>query len=185
MNKVISTLVLVMSCIVSVWGQAAPEDTAQKVTLANLLENGSQYVGKTVSFSGKTIHVCSKSGMKLFMEIPGTKQTLRVNSTPKLGKFPRTCNNHKVEIIGIVEESRIDEDFLKQWESKIKAQTEEKHGHGEEGCAAEKAATKETGNSSSQRIADFRKRIAQRKQAEGKNYLSFYHVKAISYHIVQ
>ena len=38
MNKVISTLVLIMSCIVSVWGQAAPEDTAQKVTLENLLE---------------------------------------------------------------------------------------------------------------------------------------------------
>ncbi len=185
MNKVISTFVLIMSCMISVWGQAAPEDKAEAVTLQTLLQDGSQYVGKTVTFSGKAIHVCSRSGMKLFMEVPGTEQTFRVNSTRELGKFPRTCNNNQVEITGTVEESRIDEAFLKNWEAQIKAHTDEHHGEGEEGCEAENSATKATGNTTAKRIAGFRKRIAERNEKEGKNYLSFYHVKAINYHIVK
>ena len=55
----------------------------------------------------------------------------------------------------------------------------------EAGCDAEKAARQETGNSVQERIADFRARIAARKAAEGKEYLSFYYVTASSYEIQQ
>ena len=46
------------------------------------------------------------------------------------------------------------------------------------------AARQETGNTVEERIADFRKRIAARKAAEGRN-LSFYYVTAQSYEIQQ
>ena len=48
-----------------------------------------------------------------------------------------------------------------------------------------KAARQETGNTVEERIADFRTRIAARKAAEGKEYLSFYYVTATSYEIQQ
>ena len=50
---------------------------------------------------------------------------------------------------------------------------------------AEKAARQETGATVAERIADFRAKIAARKAAEGKDYLSFYYVTATSYEIEQ
>ena len=82
-------------------------------------------------------------------------------------------------------EERIDEAYLANWEAQVKAQTTEKHGTTEAGCSTEMAARQETGNTVEERIADFRKRIAARKAAEGKEYLSFYYVTAQSYEIQQ
>ena len=104
-------------------------------------------------------------------------QTIRVESG-ELGSFDPQCVNR-------VDEERIDEAYLARWEAQVKAQTAEKHGTTEAGCATEKAARQETGNTVEERIADFRTRIAARKAAEGKEYLSFYYVTATSYEIQQ
>ena len=65
-----------------------------------------------------------------------------------------------------------------------KAQTEEKHGTTEAGCSSEQKARGETvANSTTERINNFRKRIAERSEKEGKNYLSFYHIDATQYNI--
>lgn len=185
MNKVLGTLMLVMSCMMTIHAQSVSKENSTHITLTELQKNAQKYTGKTVCFSGKAIHVCSVTGMKLFMQIPGNKSTFQVNATQKLGKFPRTCNNHTVEIVGIVNEKRIDEAFLQHWEQQIQNKTEEHHGNEKNGCDSEKAAMQETANSSVDRIADFRKRIAMRTEKEGKKYLSFYNVTATSYNILK
>ncbi|MBQ8443167.1 MAG: hypothetical protein IJX29_07395, partial [Bacteroides sp.] len=78
---------------------------------------------------------------------------------------------------------RIDEAYLQDWEARLKAQTEEKHGHAEGGCDTEKNARGETANTDEGRIADFRAKIAAEKEATGKEYLAYYHVVAESYEI--
>ena len=65
------------------------------------------------------------------------------------------------------------------------ANAAEEHGDGEGGCSTEKAARGETGNTTEERIADFRARIAERKQATGKEYLSFYFVEATAYEVLE
>lgn len=185
MNKLACTFVLILSTVLGLHAQPAQEDNAVQTTLEVLNKDASQFLGKTITFSGKTVHVCGHSGMKMFFEIPGSKSTFEVKSTEKLGKFSRRCNNHNVKVVGVVEESRIDEAFLKDWEKQVKAKTAEQHGTEDEGCESEKAAKQEKGNSTVERIADFRKRIAKRNKKEGKNYLSFYHVTALSYEILK
>jgi len=185
MNKVLCTFMLVMGCMMTIHAQSVSKENISHITLTELQKNAQKYLGKTICFSGKTVHVCSRSGMKLFMQIPGSKATFQVNATRKLGKFPRTCNNHIVEIVGTVNESRIDEAYLQNWEKQIKNQTEEHHGEAQSGCESEKAAMQETANTSAKRIADFRKRIAIRAKKEGKKYLSFYNVTAKSYNIAK
>ncbi len=185
MNKLACTLVLIFSAILGLHAQPAPEDNPVQTTLKVLEKDAAQFVGKTITFSGKAVHVCGHSGMKMFFEIPGSKSTFEVKSTKELGKFSRKCNNHNVKVVGVVGESRIDETYLKDWEKQHKTKTAEQHGTNDEGCESEKAAMQETGNSTTQRIADFRKRIAERNKKEGKNYLSFYHVTAISYNILK
>lgn len=68
----------------------------------------------------------------------------------------------------------------------VKAQTAEKHGTTEQGCASEQKARGEApANSIEERITNFRQRIADRQAKEGKNYLSFYYIEGDTYEIVE
>ena len=129
-------------------------------------------------------HACKHGARKIFLMGSDDTQTIRVESG-ELGSFDPQCVNRVVRVTGRVDEERIDEAYLARWEAQVKAQTAEKHGTTEAGCATEKAARQETGNTVEERIADFRTRIAARKAAEGKEYLSFYYVTATSYEIQQ
>ncbi|GAE83437.1 hypothetical protein JCM10512_1708 [Bacteroides reticulotermitis JCM 10512] len=91
--------------------------------------------------------------------------------------------NAIVRVTGTLNEQRIDEAYLQNWEAQLKAKANEKHGEGEAGCSTEKKARGETANTPADRIADFRAKIADRKAKSGKEYLSFYFVEATSYEV--
>ena len=95
------------------------------------------------------------------------------------------CINAIVTVTGTLKEQRVDEAYLQNWESKLKAQTEKSHGETAAGCDSEKKARGETANTPEARIADFRAKIAERKAATGKDYLSFYYMEASSYEIAE
>lgn len=166
---------------------AAQEQTSSQATaemsVDDLLASAEANVGKEVSFRGICTHTCSHGATKIFLMGSDDTKTIRVEAG-ELGSFDTRCVNNLVSVTGVVSEQRIDEAYLQRWEAQVKNQTEEKHGkEGEGGCSTEKKARGESGNSSEERIADFRKRIAERKAKEGKDYLSFYYVTATSYEI--
>ena len=150
----------------------------------DLLLGADPLVGRTVTIEGICTHTCKHGARKIFLMGSDDTQTIRVESG-ELGSFDPQCVNRIVRVTGRVDEERIDEAYLANWEAQVKAQTAEKHGTTEAGCSTEKAARQETGNTVGERIADFRARIAARKAAEGKEYLSFYYVTASSYEIQQ
>ncbi|MGL5546273.1 MAG: hypothetical protein ACRDCS_04655, partial [Tannerellaceae bacterium] len=89
-----------------------------------------------------------------------------------------------VRVKGSLVEERIDEAYLQRWEAQVANQAEEKHGTSEAGCSSEqKARNEQVGTTVNDRIAAFRKRIAERKEKEGKEYLSFYHINGTSYQV--
>lgn len=166
---------------------AAQEQTSSQATaemsVDDLLASAEANVGKEVTFRGICTHTCSHGATKIFLMGSDDTKTIRVEAG-ELGSFDTRCVNNLVSVTGVVSEQRIDEAYLQRWEAQVKNQTEEKHGkEGEGGCSTEKKARGESGNSSEERIADFRKRIAERKAKEGKDYLSFYYVTATSYEI--
>ena len=150
----------------------------------DLLLGADSLVGRTVTIEGICTHTCKHGARKIFLMGSDDTQTIRVESG-ELGSFDPQCVNHIVRVTGRVDEERIDEAYLANGEAQVKAQTAEKPGATEAGCSTEKAARQETGNTVGERIADFRARIAARKAAEGKEYLSFYYVTASSYEIQQ
>lgn len=156
-------------------------------TVDNVLSQADQLVGETVIVEGLCTHVCAKSGMKLFLQSDDPdEQTIRVESNGNLGKFDQTAVDKKVRVTGKLVEERIDEAYLQDLEKKIAANTVVSHGEGGEGCATEQQTEGvEEGSSEMQRVNDFRARIAKRKAKDGKEYLSFYHIAANSYHIVE
>ncbi len=149
-----------------------------------LLASADSLAGKTVTIEGVCTHTCRHGARKIFLMGSDDTQTVRVESG-ELGSFDPQCVNRIVRVTGTLDEQRVDEAYLAAWEEQTKAQTGERHGTTEAGCDAEKAARQETGATVAERIADFRAKIAARKAAEGKDYLSFYYVTATSYEIGQ
>lgn len=150
----------------------------------DVLKQAAALAGDTIEAEGICTHICAHGGGKIFLMGSDDKQTIRIEAGKEFGKFkPETVNNI-VRVKGTLVEERIDETYLAQWEERLKAQTEEKHGKGEAGCSSEqKARGENTSNTQEERIANFRKRITERQAQEGKAYLSFYHINATEYSI--
>lgn len=159
---------------------ATETKAAATLNIDDLLANGETLVGEEVEIDGVCSHLCAHGARKMFLM--GDTQTLRIESG-ELGKFSQECINSIVKVKGVVKEDRVDEAYLQNWESQLAKQVKETHGEDANGCSTEKSARQEVGNTPEERIANFRTRIAERTEKEGKAYLSFYHVVATSYEI--
>lgn len=158
--------------------------SATSMEIDSVLANAEALTNQEIVLEGICTHICKHGGTKIFMMGSDDTKTLRIEAA-ELGSFDQKCVNSIVKVNGVLREERIDEAYLQQWEATVAAQTAEQHGESEAGCDSEKAARGETGSSVAERIADFRTKIAARKAAVGKEYLSFYYVEAISYEIVE
>ena len=149
-----------------------------------VLAGAEELTDQTIVLEGICTHICKHGGTKIFMMGSDDTKTIRIEAC-ELGSFDQKCVNSIVKVNGILREERVDEAYLQRWEATVAAQTAKQHGEVEAGCDSEKAARGKTGNTVAERIADFRTKIAARKAAVGKEYLSFYYVEALSYEIVE
>ena len=164
--------------------QQAAEEAVVAMSIDDVMAKASGLVEQEVTIEGVCTHTCSHGAKKMFLVGSDDTKTLRIEAG-ELGAFDTKVVNNVVTVKGIIKEERIDEAYLVDWETRLKNQTEEKHGNeeGEGGCDTEKNARGETANTAEGRIADFRAKIAAEKEATGKEYLAFYHVVATSYEI--
>ncbi len=155
----------------------------QMFEVEQLLAPADSIVGRVVRTNGVCTHVCQHGGRKMFLMGADDAQIIRIDANDDMPSFDNSCTNALVTVEGILSESRIDETYLREWEVSLAAETEEHHGEDEGGCSTEKKAQGENADTPEQRIADFRTRIAEREAAEGKAYLSFYHIVADAYEV--
>ena len=187
-TKLMMAAFLVAACftMMSCGGGKKQTQAAEEVAMSidEVMEKAADLVEQTVVIEGVCTHTCSHGAKKMFLVGSDDSKTLRIEAG-ELGAFDTKVVNNVVTVKGIIKEERIDEAYLQDWEARLKAQTEEKHGDGdgEGGCDTEKNARGETANTTEGRIADFRAKIAAEKEATGKEYLAFYHVVANSYEI--
>lgn len=181
----IAALLMVAIAVFTACGnkqQQNKAEAAQPLTVDNLMEQADRLVGQTVTLQGLCTHTCKHGAKKIFLRGSDDSHTLRIDAG-ELGAFDTACVNKQVLIVGTLSEERIDEAYLQRWEERLKENNAIQHGQGEAGCVTEKNARQETADTADGRIADFRAKIAKRQVEEGKDYLSFYFVKASSYEI--
>lgn len=146
----------------------------------DLLASADQLVNKTITVEGECSHLCTHTGKKLFLEGDSEDAMIRAESDKP---FRQECINKKVLVTGKLIEEKIDEAYLTNWESELAAKADSLT---DEGCTTERRAVgqKEI-QSSSDRIADFRTRIAEEEANTGKDYLAFYHIETANYRVVE
>ena len=159
------------------------KEVSSSLSVDDLLLNADSLANQEILFEGICTHTCKHGATKIFLMGSDDTKTIRVEAA-SLGSFDQKCINSIVRVKGLLREERVDEAYLQRWEA-VSAVQAEQHGETEAGCDTEKAARGETGNSVTERIADFRAKIAARKEANGKDYLSFYFVEALAYEILE
>ena len=161
---------------------SAEEVTTAALEVDQVLADPDSLVGDTIEIEGICTHICKHGGGKIFLMGSDDTKTLRVEAGESIGSFPQETVNSIVRVTGVLVEDRIDEDYLAQWEAQIADQAKEAQGEG--GCAADMKANAEAeANTVRERIANFRSRIAERTEKEGKPYVSLYHMEGLSYEI--
>lgn len=161
---------------------SAEEVTPAALEVDQVLADPDSLVGDTIEIEGICTHICKHGGGKIFLMGSDDTKTLRVEAGESIGSFPQETVNSIVRVTGVLVEDRIDEDYLAQWEARIADQAKETQGEG--GCAADMKANAEAAtNTVRERIANFRSRIAERTEKEGKPYVSLYHMEGLSYEI--
>lgn len=162
---------------------SAEEVTPAALEVDQVLADPDSLVGDTIEIEGICTHICKHGGGKIFLMGSDDTKTLRVEAGESIGSFPQETVNSIVRVTGVLVEDRIDEDYLAQWEAQIADQAKETQGEG--GCAADMKANAEAeANTVRERIANFRTRIAERTEREGKAYVSLYHMEGLSYEIL-
>lgn len=161
---------------------SAEEVAPAALEVDQVLADPDSLVGDTIEIEGICTHICKHGGGKIFLMGSDDTKTLRVEAGESIGSFPQETVNSIVRVTGVLVEDRIDEDYLAQWEAQIADQAKEAQDKG--GCAADMKANAEAeANSVRERIANFRSRIAERTEKEGKPYVSLYHMEGLSYEI--
>lgn len=138
--------------------------------------NPDAFVDRNVVIEGTAVHVCKHGGKRMFIIGTDPENRIQVKAGDAIASFDETLEGSDVVINGVVEELRIDEAYLTQWENELKADNPEsdlKIHRGEEGHEHDEGdATAEY-----EQIDNYRAQLAE----QDVDHLSFYSIIASEY----
>ena len=158
-------------------------DEIVPVTVSTFEERAGDLAGKKVSISGTVDHVCKHGGQKMFVIETGSDARVKITADEQVAAFKPDWEGQNIELTGIVEEQRIDEDFLKEWEEEIMADADmgDDKGEGEHlGGNMEKGGSEADKSEEMEKVNNLRQQIAETE----KGYLSFFSILCSDYKVI-
>ncbi len=125
------SIIVILATTLLLSAGCAGNSKSKPLNVDELLTNATSLVGETVVVEGLCTHVCSKSGMKLFLQGTDETKTVRAESGAALGKFDPASVDKKVRVRGKLVEDQAGEN------------SQTTHIHGEEGVTCETEETAE------------------------------------------
>lgn len=189
---------LVSACGSNKAGNPADDEITDALTVEEIFATPEKYVGDTITIEGVCSHLCSHGGRKAFIQGNADNVQIRCEAFPLMGEpFSPSTIHHPLKVTGVFCEERIGYDTVDEMErthneriqqiaDELGEELAQKADNATSGCDTERAAQGQQDiNTFKERMDDYRKRIAEREAAEGKPYLQFYHLYAISYEILE
>ena len=142
-----------------------------------------ELVGKKIIIAGTVDHICKHGGQKLFIVKEDSDTRLKIIPDENIAAFNTELEGESIEIVGIVEEQRIDEDYLKEWEEEVKEGIAEDQGEGIHVDGEGEMEHDEEGNNTEafEKINRLREMLAE----SGEDHISFYSVLCVEYKIIE
>lgn len=168
-------------------GQKQENDQAgapEMMTVSMLLEAPEEYVDQEIVLEGAVTHVCKHGGARLHLTDLEPNLMIRVEATENLPAFARELEGSDIVVTGLLRETRIDGQYLDEWEAEILEGETDDHDHHDHHDHADdpdpEGEHDDDGHVEPQgleMITEMREELA----ASGKPYLSRYHVDALTY----
>ncbi|NVN95694.1 MAG: hypothetical protein HXX18_10475 [Bacteroidetes bacterium] len=163
-------------------GKQKTDSTNVAITVDSFLVKPETWAGKDIVITGTVSHICKHSGKKLFLFGADPETTVKVNAGGEMSTFDLKYEGTDVEITGtVIEDQKVDANFLNDWEAEIKASLEDKDQKvctedgkalkgqkNKKGEAQVKETSEETDPYAS--VKEFRKKL----EESGKTYISIY-----------
>jgi ABC-type Fe3+-hydroxamate transport system substrate-binding protein len=147
------------------------------ITCEEFSTSPDKFVGQEIMIEGTAVHVCKHGGKRMFIIGEDPDERIKVTTGDEIEAFDVELEGSDISVIGIVDELRVDEAYLTNWENELMADNpdsemkihggEEGHEHGEEGNVEEEM----------EQINDLRAQLLE----SGEDHLSFYSIIATEY----
>jgi len=104
--------------------EKAAEVEIPVLSVADFKDEGENFVGENVIIEGTVVHVCQHGGKRMFLigEDPDVRMKVTVGND--IPSFEVELEGSDVVVYGFVDELRIDEDYLVQWEAELAEESE-------------------------------------------------------------
>jgi hypothetical protein len=146
------------------------EQAQLKVVLVDdILDKGPSLVDQEIEVVGNVTHTCKHSGKRCFLVGDNENFSMRVEAGGKINGFNRELIGNKLKVRGILKERRLNEEYLAQWEEKVKEKELAEDGSAES-CEAEMS-----------NIDSMREWMA----ANNKTYYSVFYLNGTDYEMVE
>lgn len=194
MKKYVIALVALVFVLTACENQQKKENTSEEevmlieeivpISLSDFDVKAEELVGKQVMLSGTVDHVCKHGGQRMFVIETGSEGRVKVTPDENIAAFKTDLEGQSVKLIGIVEEQRIDEDYLKEWEEEILSGVDMGDDKGEGshlGGDTEKGGSDADMEEEMEKVNNLRQEIAETE----KGYLAFYSVLCTEYEVME
>ncbi len=176
--KKLFVLAVAAIAVVACGPKSQKQENLEKFDVTKVFEQADQLIGKTITVEGTVVHICGHGGDKMFLSAEEGQTRLKVEPSGNLQSFSPEMEGSVALVTGVLEEMRIDEEYLKKWESELSAEGDhEGHDH----SASGKKADQGEHTSAMEKINKYREQLA----SSPKGYLSFYTLKATKVEMVE
>ncbi len=91
------------------------------ILVDSFIASPEKWANQEITIKGSVSHVCRHSGKKLFLFDKNPDATIKINAGGQFSVFDIALEGSDVEVKGkVIEDSRIDEQYLTEWEEEIK-----------------------------------------------------------------
>ena len=171
MNKISIFSVAGMIALASCHSQGeSNSQVPDTLSVDSLLKVQDSLVGDTISLDGFCVEVCGHGSTHVILMGSDSTKVVNVEANEQLASFSKDILNCNVRVKAVIEEERVDEAFLSDWERRLDESLKAPDGGNPQAVAVLK-----------QQIAEIRAVIAERVKTENKNYYSQYHIVATEY----
>lgn len=159
------------------------------INLKDFDDKAGEFVGKRVLLTGTIDHVCKHGGQKMFIVSEEAETRVKIVTGENMAAFNTDLEGESLSVLGVVDELRIDEEYLREWEEELK----DNSGHEEENEAMHMGEKKgephvgdgdhhheEEASGEMKQINNLRQQLSE----SGKEYLSFFSVVCVEYEVV-
>ena len=164
--------------------EKVPDNEVTIIQVADFDSLAGNLVGKKIQLLGTVDHVCQHGGQRMFIVDNESDARIKITPAEEIAAFNTNLIGNDLLITGIVDEQRIDEAYLMEWEEEIKAGSAMSDDKGEGthlGGNVEKGGSEADVSEEMQKVNNLREQL----QASGKDYLSFYSIVCTAYDVMQ